>query len=1022
MHNLTANNTLTDFTHTPDQERSFLLDLFHATGGPWYWNDRKGWEENSAVHHCNWFGIECYKNSSYVKSIALTENNLVGPPPNFWRFRNLQGLCLSRNREMTGQISNLISSNMTRLRRLCVSFTGMYGSVPWSIILQLSNLEKLQICCMRTKLYGNLPHDIGRLSKLQVFSIGENSFTNVHLPLSIRKLTKLWFLDLEYVRLMSGELWYFNNMTQLQYLHLTNCKLTGTIPKNFGRNHPNILELRLYGNHLYGELDACFLGFKKIAQLSLGSNLHLHGLLPIALSTLETLQVLDISGNNFTGFAENMTFNKQLQTLYIDRNVNLKVEGNILLKALQPCKDSLRLLVAKNCGLNGKLSNILWNFGKIMYVDFSKNNMTGNIPTNDAYSMANLFYLTLASNNFTGELSNGFFAPLRTLTYLDLRGNQDMKSKTSILNMKYLNATLTETLRKDTFTCPTLQLTSTGGRLDIDPGYYGYTLCFCNRGYYGFRKYCQRCMNGASCAVEASPAPRKEVRMFIEKGYWPCCGNFTNVTRMVKCSQEEKFDDEICSPSGKCECKLNLVNGQLQTSCNTSCICRYGNKGRFCSQCMDGYYKKGSLCISCPAFRKNFPVVLTVCFVVCLIGSITLLVCFRYRQKLVLILMFALAITLIVLHYKSIIPGWFFVIIFAVWILGLSGAGENLESFLCIAVFFFQSLDAMFSDANIWPQTIVLLKYQITNAFNFEISELTCSFSDADRPEISFAVILLLPGAGIFLIWLLYGLAKIICRGQNLSIPSSSCKRLSIQILLFVYFPITAKTFQAVLPCENRDGLSYLKATPWLDCNGTSYNWLLALGYVSLVVFVISVPLFVFAPLLYKYVDCNGQVVSSANIWLKPLYEEFRKTGPYRRYFPLVFLGRRLLLAVFLTVVPTTSSYQVLGTTLLLVIYIAITLIFRPYEQYSEKFEFETLADVVVSVVLLLSFVGLALLRVSRKYDNSLVWLIISMNCVVVLSCVVGILVLFVVNLRKTSANVQPENVQEYEQIPDSDE
>jgi hypothetical protein len=237
-----------------------------------------------------------------------------------------------------------------------------------------------------------------------------------------------------------------------------------------------------------------------------------------------------------------------------------------------------------------------------------------------------------------------------------------------------------------------------------------------------------------------------------------------------------------------------------------------------------------------------------------------------------------------------------------------------------------------------------------------------------------------------------------------------------------VYFPITAKTFQAVLPCENRDGLSYLKATPWLDCSGTSYNWLLALGYVSLVLFVISVPLFVFAPLLYKYVDSNGQVVSSANIWLKPLFKEFKKTGPYRRYFPLVFLGRRLLLAVFLTVVPTTSSYHVIGITLLLVIYIAITLIFRPYEQYSEKFEFETLADVVVSVVLLLSFVGLALLRVSRKYDNSLVWLIISMNCVVVLSCVVGILVLFVVNLRKNSANVQPENVQEYEQIPYSDE
>jgi hypothetical protein len=673
------------------------------------------------------------------------------------------------------------------------------------------------------------------------------------------------------------------------------------------------------------------------------------------------------------------------------------------------------MLVAKNCGLKGGLSNTLWNFGKIMYVDL----MTGHIPTNDAYSMAYLFYLTLASNNFKGELPKSFFAPLKSLTYLDLRGNRNMKSKPPFLH-QYLHPTHTDTLHQRTFTCPTLRLTLTGGRADIDPDYYGYTLCSCNAGYYGFMKYCKPCMKGATCDVPTSTTQTSKavikVKMTIEKGYWPFCGNFTNVTRMVKCSQEKKIDDEICSPSGKCKCKLNVnqVNGRLQTSCDTSCICRHGNKGRFCSQCEEGYYKKGSSCISCPEFRKNFPVVLTVCFVLCLIGSIALMVCLRYRRKRVLILVFALAVTLIVLHYKNIIPGWFFVIIFAVWILGLSGASENLESFLCIAVFF-QSLDAMFSDANIWPHKIVLLKYQITNAFNFEISELTCSFSEANRPEVSFAVILLLPAAAIFLIWLLHGLSKTITCRQNL-LPSSSCKRLSIQILLFVYFPIAAKTFRAMLPCEHRDGLSYLKVTPWLDCNGTSYNWLVGLGYASLVAFVIGVPLFIFAPLLYKYVEHDGKAVSEeANTWLKPLYEELRE--PYRRYFPLVFLGRRLLLAVFLTVVPTTSSYQVIGITLLLVIFIAITLIFRPFQQYSERFEFETLADVVVSIVLLLSFVGLALLRVSPKFDNSLVWLIISMNCVVVLSCVVGMLVLFAVNLWKSP---DPENVQrDYEQISD---
>ena len=142
---------------------------------------------------------------------------------------------------------------------------------------------------------------------------------------------------------------------------------------------------------------------------------------------------------------------------------------------------------------------------------------------------------------------------------------------------------------------------------------------------------------------------------------------------------------------------------------------------------------------------------------------------------------------------------------------------------------------------------------------------------------------------------------------------------------------------------------------------------------------------------------------------MTPLYEEFKPA--FRRYFRLVFLTRRLLLAVFLTIVPTTSSYQILSITLLLLAFIVITLVFRPYKRYTEKFEFETSVDVVVSIVLLLSFVSLASLRLSRKLDNSLVWLIISMNSVLVSCCFVGIISLFLVNLWKTP-NLQAHDVQ----------
>ncbi|CAB4016397.1 Hypothetical predicted protein, partial [Paramuricea clavata] len=95
LHDLAIDNNVSDYTYTPEDERLFLLDLYDATGGPYYWNKKTGWGNNSTIHHCKWFGIHCYKNSSYIKWIDLTHNGLTGQLPNFWKIRNVQGLCLS---------------------------------------------------------------------------------------------------------------------------------------------------------------------------------------------------------------------------------------------------------------------------------------------------------------------------------------------------------------------------------------------------------------------------------------------------------------------------------------------------------------------------------------------------------------------------------------------------------------------------------------------------------------------------------------------------------------------------------------------------------------------------------------------------------------------------------------------------------------------------------------------------------------------------------------------------------------
>ena len=1016
---------MTDRTFTTKDERAFLLDLYQETGGPKHWNNRSKWNV-SGIHHCQWFGIQCYPNNTYVKWIDMIRNNVVGTPSNLWKFRNLQGICFSGNKNMTGHISSIVFSNMTRLRRLSLSFSQIYGEIPWNVILKLENLEKLQLCCTsHRRLTGKIPQDIGKLSKLQVFSIGENDIWGP-LPKSISNLTKLWFLDLEYARLTTGDLSYLSNMTNLISLHMTNCKFKGTLPKNFGTTHPNLEDADLSSNRLEGELNQSLVGLYSLQHLSLSRN-QWHGLLPKSLGYLQNLRTLDVSHNYFSGFEEDMTFNAQLEILYLNGNQNMTCDVKHLLAALQPSHNCLRVLNASDCGLSGKLTAEIWKMELLIYLDLSNNHLSGVIPVSDHY-LAYLIQLSLSSNNFSGYLDiNLFVTNFKVLRYLGIQGNSLLRSHNTFLS--YMEPDYKTVTHQTNFSCPSVHLTATGGNVDMDPSLYDYTLCFCDQGFYGYSNNCLRCMEGGRCVKDMTPLETRtgtvtkennamQVKMAIQRGYWPCCNGFEDVQRLVKCNKKQTFDYEVCSPSGDCECSLEVSTGRkLKTSCNSSCICHHGNSKRFCSKCIHGFYKRGGVCVRCPEFRKNFPVITTVCFVVCLLLSVVLLACFRSYKRFSLVFMFLLVTTLTVLHFMYIIPGWFFIIIFGVWILGLSSQQKDneksLQGFICIAVFFFQSLDAMLSEAKIWPRTIILLKYKITNVFNFEIAELTCSFSGAAHPEINYAILLLLPVGGIVGIWFLHLLGKTIgCFG----IKSSTCKRLTIEILLLLYFPITAKTFDALSPCTDRDGLSYLRDAPWLDCHGTSYNWLVSLGFGSLAIFVVGIPTFVFAPLLFCHLDHDGRLASEeADTWLKPFYGMF--TSKHRRYFPLVFLSRRLLLAVSLSLIPTSSCYQILTITFVLIVFIAITFVARPYEKFFQRFEFENMADIVVSVVLLLSFVGLESLRNASTLNYSLVWLILSLNFIIMFCCIGGTLILFAVNFLK--APEAENDAAGYEQLPD---
>ena len=112
LHDIPIPNSTLETTFTPQQERAVLMEIFDQTDGH-KWRKSTHWGNNS-VSHCLWYGITCDQTNSYIISITLTKNKLVGAlPRSLGKLRNLQGLCESDNDRLSGNLIEILSANMT---------------------------------------------------------------------------------------------------------------------------------------------------------------------------------------------------------------------------------------------------------------------------------------------------------------------------------------------------------------------------------------------------------------------------------------------------------------------------------------------------------------------------------------------------------------------------------------------------------------------------------------------------------------------------------------------------------------------------------------------------------------------------------------------------------------------------------------------------------------------------------------------------------------------------------------------
>ena len=307
---LTVPDTLIHLEHCDEicqkHERKALLKLYNSTGGK-YWFNRHGnkWGMRN-ISHCQWEGIVCYGNTSHVIALNLYKQNLSGYVNQ--SLRNLHiplGICFGQN-NIQGGLNKILKSISKDVIRLDFEYNLLSGHFPGDIITEFSTLIKIQLSG-NTYLSGKLPQNIGNLKALRELSIGETRISGL-IPESVGQLAELRFLDLETLR-MTGNLYLFQALRKLQFLHLSSNKINGSIPRDIGKWYPEMQELLLQNNNLHGDIPESLGLLTSLIYFNVARNSQLTGIIPASIGLLPKLKIFIISQTDIRGFENGFHFN-----------------------------------------------------------------------------------------------------------------------------------------------------------------------------------------------------------------------------------------------------------------------------------------------------------------------------------------------------------------------------------------------------------------------------------------------------------------------------------------------------------------------------------------------------------------------------------------------------------------------------------------------------------------------------------------------------------------------------------------
>ena len=290
-----------------------------------------------------------------------------------------------------------VLGRLTQLEVLSIGGNGGTNRMTGAVPVELAALTKLRTLSLRgVGLRGPIPPELGRLTSLTALQLGSGQLSGP-VPVELAGLANLEWLSL-YSNDLSGAIpAELGSLRNLRGLDLSGNGLRGPIPPELGRLG-NLERLALAGNELSGPIPAELGELSNLEVLALYQN-QLDGPIPAVLATLTNLRVLSLEWNRLSGpIPAGLSRLTELEHLDLNNN---QLSGPIP-AGLGRLTKLQRLALSEN-DLSGPIPAQLGDLADLRVLRLSWNRLSGPIPTTLG-GLINLMSLSLAYNQLSGPI------------------------------------------------------------------------------------------------------------------------------------------------------------------------------------------------------------------------------------------------------------------------------------------------------------------------------------------------------------------------------------------------------------------------------------------------------------------------------------------------------------------------------------------------------------------------------------------------------------------------------------------